>query len=345
MPHSIPSHFSTHLWHGLIDEIIEHTSAVIYVKDLDFKYLLVNRQFEQLFEVSCESIIGLSDFDIFPDELANVFRQNDGYVARTGESIKREEIAPHSDGPHTYLSVKFPLRDDSGNVFAVAGISTDITEWRETQREIESLHSRYELILESIGDGVCGLDGDGRVTFLNPAGGRLLGYTSDELKGKCRKLFVVERRRSQQACPVESVLRGGSARRVAEAVFQRKDGSHIPVEYVATPKHEGGCTVGAVIAFRDVSDRLERVRTEQELMAARAVQQALYPKTDPNLKGFEICGVTHPASLTSGDYYDYIQTPDGGLVIVVGDVSGHGLGPALEQSCTTKQISAKLSDD
>ena len=66
------------------------------------------------------------------------------------------------------------------------------------------------------------------------------------------------------------------------------------------------------------------------MLAARAVQQALYPKSDPRLKGFEICGITHPASLTSGDYYDYIPTRDGGLVIVVGDVSGHGLGPALE---------------
>ena len=330
MFHASSSRFPNHMLEGLVHQIVEHTSAVIFVKDVAFRYLLVNRQFEELFDLSWKTIIGLTDYDIFPHEVADGFRRNDDFVMDTGESIKCEEVAPHDDGPHTYLSVKFPLRDDAGRVFAVAGISTDITEWRQTQREMESLHLRYETILESVGDGVCGLDIEGRITFLNPAGGRLLGYSADELKGKCRKQFVVERRKSTQPGPVETVLSGGESRQVTDAVFRRKDGTHMPVEYVASPRRDGDRTIGAVIAFRDVSDRIERLRTEHELLAARAVQQALYPKSDPRLKGFEICGVTHPASLTSGDYYDYIPTPDGGLVIVVGDVSGHGLGPALE---------------
>ena len=315
---------------GLVQEIVEHTSAVIYVKDLSYRYLLINRQFSKLFGMSCESMIGRTDYDVFPLEVADGFRRNDVFVAETGESIKCDEIALLLDGSHTYFSVKFPLRDDAGRVFAIAGISTDVTEWRQTQQEVESLHRHYEVILDSVGDGVCGLDNNGLITFLNPAGGRLLGYTTDELKGKCRKQFIVERRKTTQPCPVETVLRGGEARQVTDAVFQRKDGTHVPVEYVASPKRDGEHIVGVVIAFRDVSDRLERLRTEHELLAARAVQQALYPKSDPRLKGFEICGITHPASLTSGDYYDYISTRDGGLVIVVGDVSGHGLGPALE---------------
>ena len=330
MFHTNTSRFPNHLLDGLVQEIVEHTSAVIYVKDLNFRYLLINRKFEELLGVTCEAMIGRTDYDIFPVELADAFRKNDDFVAKTGESIKCEEVAPHRDGPHTYFSVKFPLLDDAGKVFAVAGISTDITEWRQTQHEMELLHRRYEIILESVGDGVCGLDSNGRITFLNPAGGRLLGYSADELKGKCRKQFIVERRKTTQPCPVETVLRGGEARQVTDAVFLRKDGTHVPVEYVASPKREGDRTVGVVIAFRDVSDRLELLRTEQELLAARAVQQALYPKADPRLPGFEVCGVTHPASLTSGDYYDYIVPPNGGLVVVVGDVSGHGLGPALE---------------
>ena len=330
MRHTNHSHLPNHMWDELAREIVEHTSAVIYVKDLSYCYLFVNRQFEELFDVSCEAMVGRNDYDLFSPVLADEFRQNDEVVAKTGESMKCEEVAPHRDGPHTYLSVKFPLLDNTGKVFAVAGISTDITESRQTQREMESLHRHYEVILESVGDGVCGLDPEGRIMFLNPAGGRLLGYAADELKGKCRTQFVVERRKSAQPCPVEAVLNGGAACQVTDTVFRRKDGTYIPVEYVLSPKRDGDRTVGAVIAFRDVSDRIERLRTEQELLAARAVQQALYPKSDPRLKGFEICGITHPASLTSGDYYDYSPTRDGGLVIVVGDVSGHGLGPALE---------------
>ncbi|MEK6257708.1 MAG: SpoIIE family protein phosphatase [Planctomycetota bacterium] len=315
---------------GLVQGIVDNTPAVIYVKDLDYRYLLINRQFEKRFGVSRKAIVGQSDYDIFPRDLSDVFRKNDVFVAKTGESIECEEIAPHLDGPHNYLSVKFALRDQEGRVFAVAGISTDITDRLRSRSEIESLRRRYELILSSVGDGVCGLDADGRVVFLNPAAERMLGYKASELQGKCRQDFVVERRRSTRECPVEAVLNGGVARAVTDAVFRQKNGAHVPVEYVASPIVDGDHAIGAVITFRDVSDRIQRLRSEQEMLAARTVQQALYPKTDPVVANFEISGITHPASLTSGDYYDFITTTDGALVIVVGDVSGHGLGPALE---------------
>ena len=315
---------------GLVQEIVDNTPAVIYVKDLSYRYLLVNRQFEKLFGISCESLLGRTDYDIFPRDLSDGFRKNDVFVAKTGESIECEEIAPHLDGPHNYLSVKFALRDDEGQVFAVAGISTDITDRLRSRHEIESLRRRYELILSSVGDGVCGLDADGRVVFLNPAAERMLGYAASELHGQYRKNFVVERRRSIPECPVEAVLKGGVARQVTDAVFRHKNGTHVPVEYVASPIRDGERPIGAVITFRDVSDRILRLRAEQEMLTARTVQQALYPKCDPVVAGFEISGTTHPASLTSGDYYDFITTTDGALVIVVSDVSGHGLGPALE---------------
>ena len=315
---------------GLVQEIVDHTSAVIYVKDLSYRYLLINRQFEKLFGISCESMIGKTDYDVFPREVSDVFRKNDVFVATTGESIECEEVAPQHDELHVYFSVKFALRDDEGCVFAIAGISTDITDRLQSRREIESLRHRYELILSSVGDGVCGLDAEGRVVFLNPAAERMLGYAASELNGQCRKNFVVDRRRIAHECPVEAVLKGGVARQVTDAVFRHKNGSQVPVEYVASPIQDGDRPIGAVIAFRDVSDRIQRLRSEQEMLAARTVQQALYPKFDPVVAGFEISGVTHPASLTSGDYYDFITTTDEGLVIAVGDVSGHGLGPALE---------------
>lgn len=315
---------------GLVREIVDHTSAVIYVKDLSYRYLLINRQFEKLFGISCEAMLGQTDYDIFPRELADGFRKNDVFVAKTGESIECEEIAPHLDGPHTYFSVKFALRDDERRVFAIAGISTDVTERQRSRLEIESLRRRYELILSSVGDGVCGLDADGRVVFLNPAAEQMLGYAASELHGLCRKKFVVERRKNVHDCPVESVLKGAGARQVTDAVFRHKSGSHVPVEYLASPIQDGERSVGVVITFRDISDRIQHLRSEQEMLAARTVQQALYPKHDPVVAGFEISGITHPASLTSGDYYDFIATTDGGLVIAVGDVSGHGLGPALE---------------
>ena len=260
---------------SMLQQLVDNTSTVIYVKDSHFHYILVNSRFEQLFGVSRREIIGKTDFDLFSTAMANVFRDNDERVVETGAIIECEEIAPHADGPHTYISVKFPLRNGDGGIVAVAGISTDISDRINARREIESLRRRYESILTSVGDGICGLDNQGRVTFVNPAVERLLGYSPAELLGECRKSFVLNRTREPMECPVTAVMSGGEARQVSDAEFRCRDGSIIPVEYVATPLRENGQTVGAVVAFRDVRARNELVKAEHEMRAARAVQMAL----------------------------------------------------------------------
>ena len=328
----------------LFEQIIDNTSAVIYVKDQQYRYLHVNQQYERFSNLSRGEIVGHTDFDLFSPELAMGFRVNDEYVLNTGESVRCEEVAPHLDGPHTYLSVKFPLRDEGGEIVAVAGISTDITDRVLARKEIESLRRHYASLMDSVGDGICGLDTEGRITFVNPAMERLLGFSDEELLGQSRSTFIVDRQPKGRECPVACVLNGGDSQQVADARFLCRDGSQLPVEYVATPLREGGETVGAVIAFRDVRARMELLQSAQEMQTARVVQMALYPKSDPVVPGFEISGLMHPSSHTSGDYYDYISSADGTLSIVVGDVSGHGLGPALEMVETRASLRTLLSD-
>ncbi len=111
-----------------LQSILDNTPAVVYVKALDGRYLLVNRSFETLFHVTRDGLLGLTDFDMFPAEMAEVFRANDRQVCEAARPLVFEELAPHDDGPHTYLSVKFPLLDATGAVASLCGISTDITE-------------------------------------------------------------------------------------------------------------------------------------------------------------------------------------------------------------------------
>lgn len=327
----------------LFQQILDNTSAVIYVKDTEYQYLVVNHQFERLFGVSREKIAGQTDFDLFPADLAQVFRENDEIVINRGDVLQCEEIAPHVDGPHNYVSVKFPLRDEFGHIVAMAGISTDITDRVHAKQALDALRHQYEMLLGSVGDGICGLDRQGRVTFVNPAMERLLGVPASQLQGRCHKSFILAPPRKEQECPVSQVLQGEGTQRVAEARFLRADASILPVEYVAAPLQEGDQTVGAVLTCRDVRSRIELMRSEQEMQTARLVQMALYPKADPVLPGFEISGITHPSSLTSGDYYDYIPLAVGTLAVIVGDVSGHGLGPALEMVETRASLRAILS--
>jgi len=124
--------------------LIDRTSAVIYMRDVDGRYLLVNRQYERLFGVRRESIVGLTDHDLFPTEIADAFRQNDLAAIASPVPIRMEETAPGDDGPRTYITVKFSLTDAAGKAYAIAGISTDITERKRAEEQVRELNAELE---------------------------------------------------------------------------------------------------------------------------------------------------------------------------------------------------------
>ena len=124
--------------------IVDNAPSVIFMKDIDGKYIMVNRRFESLFHVTRDNVIGMKDHDIFPREMADAFQENDRKVAEAGRALEMEEMAPHEDGAHTYLSVKFPLHDASGNIYAVCGIATDITERKEMEDLLKNFNSRLQ---------------------------------------------------------------------------------------------------------------------------------------------------------------------------------------------------------
>jgi PAS domain S-box-containing protein len=122
-----------------ITNILKYTPDVVYVKDRDGKYVLVNSRFEELFKVINEDIRGKTDYEIVPQEVADQFRSNDRQVLDQGESCQVEEVVPHDDELHTYLSVKFPVYDETGAVNGVCGISTDITAVKRAQDQLRRL--------------------------------------------------------------------------------------------------------------------------------------------------------------------------------------------------------------
>jgi PAS domain S-box-containing protein len=124
--------------------LLDNTSAVIYMRDLEGHYMLVNREYERLFKLRREEIIGLTDHDIFQAEVADEFRANDLQAASLGVPVQVEEVAPGEDGPRTYVTVKFPLLDPAGRPYAVCGISTDITDRKRAQDEVGLLNTELE---------------------------------------------------------------------------------------------------------------------------------------------------------------------------------------------------------
>jgi PAS domain S-box-containing protein len=129
--------------------VADNTTAVIYVKDTDGRFLFINRRFEQLFHLTTEQIIGHTNHEIFPREIADAFRANDLQVLARNSTMEYEEQAPHDDGLHTYLSIKFPLCDHTGTPYATCGISTDITERKRIEHTLRTHEEQLRFALAS----------------------------------------------------------------------------------------------------------------------------------------------------------------------------------------------------
>lgn len=135
-----------------LQAIMDHSPAVIYVKDTEGRYTFANQQFEKLFHIQREDLIGKTDHDILPLDTANEVQRNDKAVLAVGRSLELEEIVPHDDGPHTYVSIKFPLINEKGNIYSICGISTDITERK--QQEVQLRRSQKMDALGKLTGGI-----------------------------------------------------------------------------------------------------------------------------------------------------------------------------------------------
>jgi PAS domain S-box-containing protein len=145
------------------------------------------------------------------------------------------------------------------------------TAWVQANEEIARLSRQEELLLTSAGEGICGLDRDGNVTFVNPAAARLLGYDVSELTGQAFHPLVHFAKEDstpylRAECPICAALRDGAVHRVTGEVFWRRDGTSLPVDYVSAPIRADDSIVGAVVIFADMTERRRAEASQARLL-------------------------------------------------------------------------------
>ncbi|GGG05829.1 PAS domain-containing protein [Paenibacillus abyssi] len=261
--------------------LFDNNPAAVYSMNLDGDYLTANANLEKLTGYTLEELIGMYWGPIVdPEDLPKTLH-NFG-LAKQGYPQSYDLTIIHKNGhPVRINSTNIPIVVDQ-KVVGVFGISSDITERQQYIEQIKKLSTEHTLILNSVSEGILGLDAEGSTMFINPAGATMLGFKPEELLGKpyLNMLQQIPYPHPSQHPAEENAIfraiRDGHPYQNKEAVFWRKDGSSFLADYQLTPLLDKGELKGAVVVFKDITGEKEIIRAKESAeQAAQAKSEFL----------------------------------------------------------------------
>ncbi|KAF0174184.1 MAG: multi-sensor signal transduction histidine kinase [Limisphaerales bacterium] len=274
---------------------MDNSFAVIYLKDAQGRYLLINKRYETLFHVQRDAVLGKSDHDVFPKLMADAFRANDERALKSRDALTIEEIAPQDDGLHTYVSVKFPLLDALGEPYGVCGISTDITERKRAESQLRASHEALEFanhrlrgIIEGTHDRIAALDT--RYCFLTFNSAYRDAFRRDFGKDIAigmrlsDPLAHVPHEQEEQLVVWARALKG-EVFTVTRTMQSGDEVRHFEISF-SPIRDEQGDLLGAAQLMRDVTERQRAEDERARLLAEVASRNALLEAANKELEAF-----------------------------------------------------------
>src|SRR5215217_5688240 len=250
---------------------LEHVPAVVYIQEMGSpdSAMYMSAQIESLTGYSPEECKdpALRWGMVHPED-REWLQAEDDRTGEPGEVFTTEYRVVHRDGRTKWVRNEAVLTEDkmSGTRYW-QGFMLDITERNRFEEALERLSHQHEMVLKSAGEGIFGLNLDGNATFVNPAAARMTGWEVEELVG-CPQHEVLHHTRPdgspypREECLLHAALEDGTTHSRDDEVFWRKDGTSFPVEYMSSPIQKDGEVVGAVVTFKDIT---ERKALEQQL--------------------------------------------------------------------------------
>ena len=208
------------------------------------------------------------------------------------------------------------------------------TQTRELARTNEELRATQEdLRLSAVAfnshDSIVITDPNGKILRVNPAFTKLTGFTADEVIGTTPRIVRSGRHNAEFYRDMWHQIRDNGYWQ-GEVWNRRKNGEEYLQRLTITCIRD---VTGKITHYvgdgQDITDEKRAEADRAAIQAARRVQESLFPKTPPQLPGFDIAGAVHPANLASGDFYDFLAMGESSLGVLIADVSGHGLAPSL----------------
>ena len=267
-------------------QLVEGSLGMVCTHDLQGVILSVNTHGAQSIGRTREEMVGHSLAEFMPEERRVGFTRYLNDIVLKGEVQGLLHLS-HVNGEVRVVAYRNKLIDVPGRDPYVLGFGVDISEKVRAEDQLRTLSRQSNSVLESVGDGIYGIDLDGNCTVVNPAALQMLGFKSDELLGRNMHDLIHHTRVDgspypQDECPITNTLLNLDTIRISNEVFWRKDGTSFPVEYVARPQIEtpseaepgvqlqwpdskpAGKAVGVVVAFTDTTERraLDRMKDE-----------------------------------------------------------------------------------
>jgi PAS domain S-box-containing protein len=256
-------------------QLIEGSLGMVCTHDLRGTLLTINTHGAETIGQTVEEMTGhnLEEF-IVPDRKAAL----PAYLKKIGETGEAQGLLhlSHADGDVRVVAYRNKLIVVPGRAPYVLGFGVDISEQVRAEGRLRTLTRQSDSILASVGDGIYGIDLEGRVTFVNAAAMQMLGYKQDEMLGRVMHELIHHTRADGTPydsvdSPIRKSLTNLATVRVSNEIFWRKDGTSFPVEYVARPQidsqspdSDGLKPLGVVVAFTDTTERraLDRMKDE-----------------------------------------------------------------------------------
>ncbi|HAQ62383.1 TPA: hypothetical protein DCR49_10375 [Candidatus Delongbacteria bacterium] len=238
-------------------DLIEHSGALVFVKNIEGKYLLINGRWEKATGLKRENVLGKTDHEVFPKETADQFRKNDLEAIDKGETIQIEEVLGDGDDKKYFLSVKFPIKDDYGKITGICGMTTESTEYRLTQVNLNKLAIKHKAILDTVPDIVMEVDNNKVYTWANKSGYEFFG---DDVIGKEAASYFVGEQETYKI--VKPLFEGKENVIYVESLQRRKDGKvRVLAWWCKVDKDISGNILGGISSARDITEQREYENT------------------------------------------------------------------------------------
>ncbi|MFB2923642.1 PAS domain S-box protein [Aerosakkonema funiforme] len=261
-----------------LSAILDNVGACIYIKDLHSNYIYINHLIAEVFGLTEVEIIGSNDFKLFSKQTASSLRQNDRKVIESGVVHRFEEVGELNNGEYRYyLSVKVPLKSEDGSIYGICGISTDITELKQTEAALRQSEQRMQALLSAMPDLMFRQRIDG--TYLDVAGDKSTMLIPREtlIGGNLKDLPIPEQIKADLLERFQAAVATGNLQ-IYEHDLQKADRIH---SYEA--RIVKSCADEIVCIVRDITERKrftaalqeseERYRTVVTAMAEGIVLQ------------------------------------------------------------------------